>query len=162
VSDGILAQSEGQAARLWAVRETIPEANRRIGAIASHDISLPLSHLAEFIERAGTAIARLGDVRVNCFGHVGDGNLHYNIFPPKGRSRQEFSGIRDDVKSTVYELVDEFGGSFSAEHGIGRMKVADLQRYGDPAKLSAMRAIKAALDPAEIMNPGAVLPVQGR
>ena len=160
VSDGVLAQSEAQAAGIWAVRETIPEANRRIGAISSHDISLPLSRLAEFIERAGTEVARIDDVRINCFGHVGDGNLHFNVFPPKGRERDRFTGIRDHVKQTVHDLVNELGGSFSAEHGIGRVKVSDLQRYGDPTKLSAMRAIKAALDPEGIMNPGAVLPEQ--
>lgn len=154
VSDGVLAQSEAQSAGIWAVRETIPEANRRIGAISSHDISLPLSHLPEFIDRAGTAIAGIGEVRINCFGHVGDGNLHYNAFPPNGRARDEFTGLRDDIKRTVYDLVQELGGSFSAEHGVGRMKVGDLQQYGDPAKLSAMRAIKVALDPAGIMNPG--------
>ncbi|MEO9632274.1 MAG: FAD-linked oxidase C-terminal domain-containing protein, partial [Sulfitobacter sp.] len=86
-----------------------------------------------------------------------DGNLHYNVFPAKGRNRADYEGQRDAVKRVVHDLVHDLGGSFSAEHGVGRVKVDDLERYGDPAKLSAMRAIKAALDPKGIMNPGAVL-----
>ena len=99
----------------------------------------------------------MGDWRINCFGHLGDGNLHYNVFPPKGKTRAEFDGQRGAIKTCVHDLVDALGGSVSAEHGIGRLKVGDLERYGDPAKLAAMRAIKMALDPVGIMNPGAVL-----
>ena len=157
VSDGIVAQSEGQRAELWAVRERIPEANRHIGAVSSHDISVPLGAIPEFIERAGPALARIGAFRVNCFGHVGDGNLHYNVFPLPGRSRADHENQRDEIKRCVHDLVHALGGSVSAEHGVGRLKVEDLERYADPAKLSAMRAIKAALDPLGIMNPGAVL-----
>ena len=100
---------------------------------------------------------RLGPWRINCFGHLGDGNLHYNVFPPKDKKPAEFKALRDDVKTLVHDMVNARGGSVSAEHGLGRMKVKDLEHYGDPAKLAAMRAIKAALDPAGIMNPGAVL-----
>jgi len=157
VSDGVIAQSAGQRADFWAVRETIPEANKRIGSIASHDISLPLSVIPEFIERGARMLAQIGDFRINCFGHLGDGNLHYNMFPQAGRDRSEYDPLRDAIKDAVHGLVHEYDGSFSAEHGVGRMKVADLARYGDPAKLAAMRAVKAALDPAGIMNPGAVL-----
>jgi FAD/FMN-containing dehydrogenase len=135
----------------------IPEANRRIGAISSHDISLPLGAVPEFIAQAGPALARLGEWRINCFGHLGDGNLHYNVFPQRGRTRAEHENSREAIKTLVHDMVDAMGGSVSAEHGIGRLKVGDLERYGDPAKLAAMRAIKAALDPAGIMNPGAVL-----
>ncbi len=161
VSDGVIAQSAGQRADFWAVRETIPEANKRIGSIASHDISLPLSAIPEFIERGARMLARIGDFRINCFGHLGDGNLHYNMFPQAGRDRSEYDPLRDAIKDAVHDLVHDYDGSFSAEHGVGRMKVADLARYGDPAKLAAMRAVKAALDPAGIMNPGAVLGVNG-
>ncbi|RAZ86824.1 FAD-binding oxidoreductase [Cereibacter johrii] len=157
VSDGALAQSLAQRADFWALRESIPEANRRIGAIASHDISLPLSEIARFVTEAGAAIARLGDLRVNCFGHLGDGNLHYNVFPAAGRRREDYEALRGEITRTVHDLVAAAGGSISAEHGIGRLKVEDLERYGDPAKLRAMRALKAALDPFGIMNPGAVL-----
>ena len=157
VTDGIVAQSMAQAQDLWALREHIPEANRRIGAVSSHDISVPLGVIPEFIARGGPALARLGDWRINCFGHVGDGNLHYNVFPVPGRTRADHANQRDAIKTCVHDLVHELGGSISAEHGIGRLKLDDLERYGDPAKLSAMRAIKAALDPQGIMNPGAVL-----
>ncbi|MCR9112883.1 MAG: FAD-binding oxidoreductase [Rhodobacteraceae bacterium] len=157
VSDGMIAQSQAQRDAFWEVRETIPEANRRIGSVSSHDISVPLGAVPEFITRGNAAIAALGPFRVNCFGHLGDGNLHYNVFPPEGESREAHTGQRDAIKRAVHDLVHEMGGSVSAEHGVGRLKVEDLERYGDPAKLAAMRAIKAALDPLGIMNPGAVL-----
>lgn len=157
VSDGVIAASEAQRAGLWRIREAIPEANRMIGAVSSHDISVPLGLVAEFIAKAGPRLAAMGDFRVNCFGHLGDGNLHYNVFPALGRNRKDYEHQRDAVKICVHDLVDELGGSMSAEHGLGRLKVEDLERYGDPGKLAAMRAIKAALDPFGIMNPGAVL-----
>ncbi|WP_417210837.1 FAD-binding oxidoreductase [Antarctobacter sp.] len=157
VTDGIVAQSVAQSRDLWTLREHIPEANRRIGAVSSHDISVPLGLIPEFITRGGAALATLGDWRINCFGHVGDGNLHYNVFPVPGRSRADHTDQRDAIKTCVHDLVHDLGGSISAEHGIGRLKVDDLEHYGDPAKLAAMRAIKAALDPKGIMNPGAVL-----
>ncbi|MCQ0968932.1 FAD-binding oxidoreductase (plasmid) [Paracoccus sp. TK19116] len=156
VDDGLIAQSEQQAADFWNVRESIPEANRKIGAVASHDISLPLSEVAGFIEEAGAQLADR-NVRVNCFGHLGDGNLHYNLFPAEGRSRADYDDQRAGLSRLVHELAVARGGSFSAEHGVGRLKVGDLERWGDPARLAAMRAIKSALDPLGIMNPGAVL-----
>lgn len=157
VNDGVIAQSLAQRDALWAIRETIPEANRRIGSVSSHDISVPISRIPEFIRRGGQELARLGEFRINCFGHVGDGNLHYNVFPIPGKTRADYETERPRVKDVVHDLTHSLGGSVSAEHGIGRLKVGDLQKYGDPAKLSAMRAIKSALDPAGIMNPGAVI-----
>ncbi len=157
VSDGVIAASEAQRSQLWAVRETIPEANKRIGAISSHDIALPLSAVPDFIDEAGRRLAALGDYRINCFGHLGDGNLHYNVYPMPGQSKQQRLAEKPAVQKLVHDLTHAMEGSISAEHGIGRLKAADLQRYGDPAKLAAMRAIKDALDPAGIMNPGAVL-----
>lgn len=157
VTDGVIAASQVQAAQLWRIRETIPEANRRIGAVSSHDISLPLSAIPDFIASAPATLARIDTFRINCFGHLGDGNLHYNVFPQRGRSRRDHDHQRDAVKTAIHDLVDSMGGSVSAEHGIGRLKVADLERYADPAKLAAMRAIKTALDPNGILNPGAVL-----
>ena len=157
VRDGVIATSLAQRAEFWALREAIPEANRHIGAISSHDISLPLSEIPAFIRRAGPALAQINAYRINCFGHLGDGNLHYNVFPVPGRTRADHVAERDAIKACVHDLVHEMGGSVSAEHGIGRLKTADLVKYGDPVKLAAMRAIKAALDPKGIMNPGAVL-----
>ena len=157
VTDGVIAQSEAQRRDFWTLRESIPEANRRIGSVSSHDISVPIAAIPKFIAEGPGTIAEIGDFRINCFGHVGDGNLHYNVFPLPGRARADHDEQRDAIKTAIHDLVHAFHGSVSAEHGVGRLKVGDLERYGDPAKLAAMRAIKAALDPAGILNPGAVL-----
>ncbi|GAA5070932.1 FAD-binding oxidoreductase [Roseibacterium beibuensis] len=157
VTDGVIAQSEAQRQEFWALRENIPLANRRIGAVASHDISVPVARIPDFIAEAPGKLAEIGEYRTNCFGHLGDGNLHYNVFPMPGRTRADHETERGAIKRAVHDLVHAMGGSVSAEHGIGRFKVDDLERYGDPGKLAAMRAIKAALDPRGIMNPGAVL-----
>jgi FAD/FMN-containing dehydrogenase len=157
VQDGVIAASEAQRQALWRIRETIPEANRLVGAVSSHDISLPLSAVPGFITAADAALAAMGAFRVNCFGHLGDGNLHYNVFPAPGRTRRDHEAERDAIKACVHDLVHGMGGSVSAEHGVGRLKVGDLEKYGDPGKLAAMRAVKAALDPLGILNPGAVL-----
>ena len=157
VLDGVIAASGTQADQLWAIREAIPEANRRIGAVSSHDISLPLSAIPGFLREAGAKVAALGPFRISAFGHLGDGNLHFNVFPPKGGTRADHEGQRSAVTRLVHDLVHAAGGSIAAEHGIGRLKVEELERYGDPAKLAAMRKVKAALDPLGILNPGAVL-----
>lgn len=157
LSDGVIAQNETQRYQLWEVREQIPEANRRVGSVSSHDISLPVGLVPEYISRADDLIAAIGDFRINCFGHLGDGNLHYNVFPQKGRSSADHLNQRDHVKQALHDLVHEMGGSVSAEHGIGRLKIDDLERYGDPVKLALMRQIKDAFDPQGILNPGAVL-----
>lgn len=157
VSDGVIASSGAQRDDFWTLRENIPAANRRIGAVSSHDISLPVAAVPRFIAQAPERIAKIDDFRINCFGHLGDGNLHYNVFPRPGRSRADHEAQRTTIKRAVHDLVHQLGGSVSAEHGVGRLKVEDLERYGDPGKLTAMRAIKAALDPQGILNPGAVL-----
>ena len=153
--DVVVATSEAQADGLWRLREEIPSANRRIGAVASHDVALPIATIPAFLTEAERRLAALDErLRVNVFGHLGDGNLHFNLFPPQGVPREEFDAVRAPASRLVHDLVHEMGGTFSAEHGIGRLKTADLKLYGDPAHLAAMRAIKAALDPAGIMNPG--------
>ncbi|WP_420586459.1 FAD-binding oxidoreductase [Ruegeria sp.] len=157
VGDAVIAQSDAQRQELWAVRENVPEANRLIGSISSHDISIPISRIPDFIKRGVEVISTLGPFRINCFGHLGDGNLHYNVYPPEGHSRDEFDGQRHAVMHAVHELVAQFDGSFSAEHGVGRLKAGELANYAPAAKLNAMHAIKTALDPQGIMNPGAVL-----
>ncbi len=157
VSDGVIAQNMTQRADFWHIRESIPEANRRIGSVSSHDISLPLSAIPGFIQRAPQVLAEIGEFRINCFGHLGDGNLHYNVFPKHGLSRADYETQRPVVKQTVHDLVHQMEGSVSAEHGVGRLKVGDLELYADPAKMAMLRAVKDALDPLGIMNPGAVL-----
>lgn len=157
VLDGLVAQNATQREQFWAVRERIPQANKRIGSIVSNDVSLPLSEIANFIDEGRRKLEALGNIRLNCFGHLGDGNLHFNVFPAKGKSRDEYADLRQEIQTVVNELVASKGGSFSAEHGVGRLKAETLEIYGDAAKLSAMRAIKASLDSNGIMNPGAVL-----
>ncbi len=157
ITDAVIAQNEAQRAHFWTIRETIPEANKRIGSISSHDISVPVSEVPAFIAQARKAVSPA--LRVNCFGHMGDGNLHYNVFPPMGGNRADFAADRAGIARTIFDIVAEFGGSFSAEHGVGRLKTDDLERYGDEGRLAVMRRIKAALDPVGIMNPGAVLSV---
>ncbi|WP_406648647.1 FAD-binding oxidoreductase [Aliisedimentitalea scapharcae] len=161
VQDGVIAQSEAQRRDLWNIREHIPVANKRVGSVSSHDISIPISAIPDFIDRGRTRIAELGTFRINCFGHLGDGNLHYNVFPPKGHYRAEYAEQKPVVQQAIHDLVHEFDGSISAEHGIGRLKAEDLVRYGDPVRLAAMQSIKTVLDPHGIMNPGAVLKPAG-
>ena len=157
INDALIAQSEKQAKEFWNLRENIPEANRRIGSISNHDISLPISLIPKFIDEMPDAMVHLGDLRINCFGHLGDGNLHYNVFPPHGKNKNDYQHLREEIKTIIHDKINEFGGSVSAEHGIGRLKIDDLEKYGDPIKLMAMRSIKNAIDPKGIMNPGAVL-----
>ena len=155
IEDAALAETIGKAASMWSIRENISEANRRIGAISSNDISVPISQIPKFIEVADTRIFNVApELQINCFGHLGDGNLHYNIFPPEGKNKTEYKLIKSEIVSVVSETACELGGSFSAEHGIGRLKVADLIRYSDPGKLKIMKSIKNALDPNGILNPG--------
>ena len=118
---------------------------------------MPLADLPTFLTRADATLGALGDMRINAFGHVGDGNLHYNVFPAPGRHRADYEPLRATVTETVHDIVQSLGGSVSAEHGIGRLKVGDLERYGDPVALAVMRQIKSTLDPQGILNPGAVL-----
>jgi len=157
VRDGVIAQSAGQQAELWRLRESLPDANRKIGAVSSHDISVPLSEIPGFISAAEAALAGIGTFRINCFGHVGDGNLHFNVFPMPGQSRADHDNQREAIKRCVHDIAHGLGGSVSAEHGVGRLKTGDMERYGDPSKLAVLRSIKAAMDPLGIMNPGALL-----
>ena len=117
----------------------------------------PRSGLAACLARGEGAWGARGRCRITCCGHGGDGKLHYNSFPPKGESPTRYAARAGEITRVLHDLVHHHGGSVSAEHGIGRLKVDDLERYGDPAKLAAMRGIKAALDPLGILNPGAVL-----
>lgn len=157
VLDGTLAQSMGQRQDFWTLREHIPLANRQIGSVSNHDIALPISAIPEFLAKVPKKLGTYGDFRINAFGHLGDGNLHFNIFAQEGQSPKDHWHLRHTLKQVVHDEVHALGGTFSAEHGIGRLKTDDLERYGDPGKLWAMRQIKSALDPHNIMNPGAVL-----
>ena len=147
--EAVIAQSVEQARSLWRIRESIPEAQF---ANVKHDISLPISSIPDFIRVAGDALAAaFPAVRVFCFGHVGDGNLHYNVGP------QALLEKRDAVNRIVYDTVERLGGSISAEHGLGQAKREAIRRHKQPLELELMRRLKAALDPKGLMNPGKVL-----
>ena len=158
VSDGVIAASETQAQALWKIREAIPEAQKHEGGSIKHDVTLPLDRMHEFVNR-GTELAEkeVPGVRVVNFGHLGDGNLHFNLCQPKGARWEDFINYRGAINRIIHDLACELGGSFSAEHGIGRLKVDDLERYKSAVELDLMRRIKAALDPNNVMNPGKVL-----
>jgi FAD/FMN-containing dehydrogenase len=159
VLDATVAGNESQAKALWRLRDAIPEAARaRADMLYRHDVSVAVSRIPEFIRAARRALdERFPGVDVICFGHMGDGNLHYNAFVP-GRDRGDAAAREArDVTDLVYDIVQRFGGSFSAEHGIGLAKVPELARYKSAVELELMRALKRMLDPHNIMNPGKVL-----
>ena len=158
VADATIAQSQEQAARLWALRENISEAQRREGQNVKHDISLPISAIAEFTTATQTALASaFPGARVVVFGHLGDGNLHYNVAAPEGADARRFLANTPQVNRIVHDRVVAAGGSISAEHGIGQLKRDELAHYKSPLELALMRRIKTALDPQGILNPGKVL-----
>jgi len=159
VLDAALAASERQAHEFWALREHVPEAQRREGPSIKHDISVPVSRIPAFIEEVDSAVrALMPGVRIVCFGHVGDGNLHYNQSAPEGMNRAEFFAMEDEVHAIVHETAARLHGSISAEHGIGRLKQAAFLQYKSPVALDTMARIKCALDPANVFNPGRLLP----
>jgi FAD/FMN-containing dehydrogenase len=157
-SDAALAQSVAQARGLWALREFISEAQAAEGRNIKHDISVPISAIARFVAETDALLARrLPGIRMVTFGHLGDGNLHYNVSPPVGLGDADFMANQADVYRLVHDQVDRYGGSISAEHGIGQLKRAENQRYKSPVELGLMRSIKETLDPLGVMNPGKVV-----
>jgi len=158
ILDVILGDTETKARKLWKMREDIPEANKRIGAISSHDISLPLENMESFINKSLNEIKKINRfLRVNCFGHMGDGNLHFNVFPPKNQSSSSYMNIKPKLIEIINGNCKKLEGSFSAEHGVGRLKVKDLKHYCDPGKFDVMCRIKKAIDPLALLNPGVIL-----
>jgi FAD/FMN-containing dehydrogenase len=158
IADAVVAQSREQANRLWSLRENISEGQRREGPNIKHDISLPVSAIPGFMAQSAEALAHaFPGARLVIFGHLGDGNLHYNLSAPEGDAAAPFMAHAERVNRIVHDLVAEHGGSFSAEHGIGQLKRSDLVRYKSDVELGMMRAIKSALDPKGLMNPGKVL-----
>ena len=160
VADATVAASEAQAEALWKLRETISEAERTDGVAAKHDVAVPVSAMPGFILSARAAVeAAFPGVRVIAFGHLGDGNVHFNLRAPAGADGASWLKQQGGAASRlVHDLTVAAGGSISAEHGIGQTKLAEYARLADPARLAAQRAIKAALDPHGIMNPGKLVP----
>lgn len=158
IGDAVLAGSEEQRLALWALRERLSEVQRFEGGSIKHDVSVPVSRVPDFIAAANAAVSALvPDCRPLPFGHLGDGNVHYNVSQPVGADKAAFLARWDEVNAAVHAIVVEMGGSISAEHGIGRMKRDLLPGVKDPASLDLMHRIKQALDPQGLMNPGAVL-----
>jgi len=158
VLDAVIAASETQAAGLWRIREEVPLAQAPEGGSIKHDVSVPVSSVPEFLERADEAVEHaMPGVRPCAFGHLGDGNIHYNLTQPKDMVAYEFMEEWERMNAVVHDIVADLGGSISAEHGLGRLKREEIKRYKSETELQMMRAIKAALDPKGIMNPGKVI-----
>ena len=158
ILDGTIAESEAQRRGLWLLRERVPEAERRDGGSVKHDVSVRIGRIPEFIARAEPELERIAAHRLSIYGHIGDGNLHFNLLPPPGQGIERFRAASAGALSAcVHDLAASLGGSFSAEHGVGILKTDELARYETPPALALMRALKAALDPRGIMNPGKLL-----
>jgi FAD/FMN-containing dehydrogenase len=158
VTDAAIATSEDQREDFWRLREAVPDAQRRSGSSLKHDISVPVTKLAAFIEAGTALVERLApEGFLVAYGHAGDGNLHFNVNQRRGTDGAAFASREAPLRRAVHDLVASFGGSFSAEHGIGKLKVDELRRYAQPSELAAMHRIKQALDPHGILNPGKVL-----
>jgi FAD/FMN-containing dehydrogenase len=157
--DAAIAASLAQAKALWRLREGLVEAQRFEGASIKHDVAVPVSAIADFVADAVAAVeARLPGIRPVPFGHAGDGNIHFNLTQPIGADREQYLSRWTEFNRIVHDIVARYGGTISAEHGIGRMKREELARYRSPVELSLMAKIKSALDPDGLMNPGKVIP----
>jgi FAD/FMN-containing dehydrogenase len=158
VTDASLALSERERESFWRLRESIPEAQRKDGASLKHDISVPVSQVPRFIELAGAWVEQnVPQGVLVAYGHLGDGNLHFNINQRAGTQAFQLQAVEAKARRAVHDFVQQFSGSFSAEHGIGQLKVFELERYANPVELDLMRRVKQAFDPNGIMNPGKVL-----
>lgn len=158
VVDGVVAESMRQALEFWKLRESIPEAERCIGGSVKHDISVRISQIPEFLDKAGKMLNSIAPHRLSVFGHIGDGNLHYNLLPPTGSTLKCFKeGPAQKLSDSMHDLAVMLGGSFSAEHGIGVLKCDEFRKYKSPVSIGLMHTLKGALDPRGIMNPGKLL-----
>lgn len=157
--DVIIAQAEAQRAEMWRMRETIPEGEKRFGGSVKHDISVPLGRTVDFLKAGGAAVAAYDPTfELSVYGHVGDGNLHYNVLVPPGEDRLAFTDrITRELAPTLYDIAVGMGGTFSAEHGVGRLKRGLLQHYADPGRYRVLRGLKGLFDPQGVMNPGAMV-----
>jgi FAD/FMN-containing dehydrogenase len=160
VTDAAIAANEAQRAAFWALRENMSEAQKREGASIKHDVSVPVSAIPAFLAQATDAVLQaLPGARPVGFGHIGDGNIHFNFSAPKGGDAAAFLARWEDIQRLVHDIVHQFGGSISAEHGIGVQKRDQLARYKSAVEMDVMRALKRTLDPKNILNPGKVIAV---
>jgi FAD/FMN-containing dehydrogenase len=154
-----VAQSETQRQALWAIRELMPESQKFEGGSIKHDVSVPVSKIPQFIAEATLAVNTfMPDARVMSFGHMGDGNMHFNVSQPVGMDKKKYLDLWHEMNKVVFDVVLKFGGSISAEHGIGRLKKQHMPEIKSPVELQMMRDLKKLFDPKNIMNPGKVLP----
>ena len=161
IDDGTYSTSETQAESFWLLRDSISAAERALGPAMQHDISVPVETMAQFVDAAIPQVEeRFPDCTAVAFGHLGDGNVHFHVLAPKGAIRGEWEdSAGKKISMLVHDLVTQWGGSISAEHGIGQMKRAELGRLGDPVSLSILRSVKSALDPHNLLNPGKLVPM---
>ncbi len=160
VLDAAIAQNDAQAKSFWRLREAVPDVQKFEGGSIKHDITVPISRIAEFIDQATRRVeAELPGIRVCAFGHVGDGNVHFNLTQPVGMEAQAFMAMWGRFNQIVHDIAGSMDGSFSAEHGIGQLKLGEMLHYKAPVELELMRQLKRALDPANLMNPGKVVPL---
>ncbi len=158
VTDGVLADSEKQRRQLWRIRESIPQAEKHAGRSVKHDISVAIARIPEYLAAAPGRLVGIGAYRASIYGHIGDGNLHYNVLAAAGDDPVRFrSEHASGASSALHQLAAEMGGSFSAEHGIGKLKKEDLAQFKNETALQLMRVLKKALDPDDMMNPGKML-----
>lgn len=158
VSDAVIAQSEAQRTDFWRLRESLSDVQRAEGGSIKHDISVPVSRIADFIEAATKAVSeRLPGIRPVPFGHIGDGNVHFNLSQPKGMDKEVFLDLWGEMNAIVHGIVREMGGSISAEHGVGQLKRDEIAATKSPVEMGVMRTLKNALDPKGILNPGKVV-----
>ena len=160
VTDAVLAESSQQAANLWKVREGLPEAQSIEATVIKHDVSVPISRVPEYVLKGGALVSEtIPGARLLPFGHLGDGNLHFNMLQPEDMERDAFLALRGDINRNLHDLAITMGGTFSAEHGVGLNKVGDLAHYRSDVEMDLMARVKKAFDPANIMNPGKVIDV---
>jgi FAD/FMN-containing dehydrogenase len=158
VLNAVIAKNSNEAEQLWRIRHAIPEAQGKEGVSIKHDISVPIGKIDDFMLRAeSTVLKQIPDARIVAFGHLGDGNLHYNISQPIDADPGEFRKLAVAASKAVYDLVSDLGGSFSAEHGVGVLKKAYLNEYRSSEELELMRTLKRAMDPQNTLNPGKVI-----
>ncbi len=157
ISDGLLAQNAKQRDNFWQIRSLIVEAQAREGASIKHDIALPIDKIPQFINQANALLHQIHPhIRPYCFGHLGDGNLHFNLSAPLGMDNTSFMAMEEEIHQKMHDITHEYGGSFSAEHGVGRIKIKEMQKYKDPVTYQLMKNIKNTLDPQNIFNPAVI------
>ena len=163
ITDAVLAENLNQRQTLWKLREQIPEAEKRAGRSIKHDVSVPIADIPAFCDRARPALDPFAPLRLSIYGHLGDGNLHYNVLAPAEASADAYKAANGTgISATLHQLASDMGGSFSAEHGVGMLKRGELQQFSSAHALLLMKQLKTVLDPRGTMNPGKLIDPEAR